>query len=365
MSAENDLRELVGTTGLPRYAAEACYLANGNDLARALCNAKERFDQGVASLRHGTGMMHHAAAMECYKANGWDLDAAARDVSSHVDGLVTGSKGALDKEEARALLDEIGWDLSMAKETMATRLAAKAVPADWPDGWSPPASGQSNEPATVKITGSPEADVVLAPMFQSWAGRGLDVEVRDVYRIQNHFRWKQYQMIKDHKGQTSHTGHKDDDAAHAGASASSAEVAWLFHGTTKEGVEGIVQNGVNHSYAGENVGSAYGKGAYFAKEAVYSTARQYARPDSNGVQRIFACRVCVGTPCRGRRDMKEPDKGCDSACDEPSNPQIYVTFFDNEAYPEYVKHKLTSLPFFKMVPKIWMCFHPTPSRIQF
>ena len=80
----------------------------------------------------------------------------------------------------------------------------------------------------MKITGSTEADAVLAPMFQSWAGRGLDVEVRDVYRIQNHLRWKQCQMIKDHTD--------------AGASASSAEVAWLFHGSAKEGVEGIVLN---------------------------------------------------------------------------------------------------------------------------
>ena len=120
---------------------------------------------------------------------------------------------------------------------------------------------------------------------------------------------------------------------------------WLFHGTDQETVPKITQQGFNRSFCGKNA-TAFGKGVYFARDASYSAQPQYARPNNWGVCQMFLCRVAVGEYCLGKRDALTPDvrKGHQlydtTIGPNMSDPYIFVTYHDAQAYPEYlVKYK--------------------------
>ena len=87
----------------------------------------------------------------------------------------------------------------------------------------------------------------------------------------------------------------------------------------------------------------YGKGVYFARDASYSAHTIYAVPDRSGTQYMMACRVVVGEYCRGVKDALTPavrDHSnnilYDSTVNDMSDPSIYVTYHDAQAYPEYL-----------------------------
>ena len=133
---------------------------------------------------------------------------------------------------------------------------------------------------------------------------------------------------------------------------------WLFHGTNLDVLPKIVQQGFNRSFCGKNA-TFYGKGVYFARDSAYSVKPHYAIPDRNGHQYMFLTRVVVGAHHEGRKDLLTPDvrypdddilydsttKGFKlgfkdtpwiTQDDPPDDPQIYVTYHDAQAYPEYL-----------------------------
>lgn len=133
---------------------------------------------------------------------------------------------------------------------------------------------------------------------------------------------------------------------------------WLFHGTNLDVLPKIVQQGFNRSFCGKNA-TFYGKGVYFARDSAYSVKPHYAIPDSDGHQYMFLTRVVVGAHHEGRKDLLTPDvrypdddilydsttKGFKlgfrdtpwiTRDDPPDDPQIFVTYHDAQAYPEYL-----------------------------
>ena len=126
---------------------------------------------------------------------------------------------------------------------------------------------------------------------------------------------------------------------------------WLFHGCAGDVTAKIIQGGFNRSLAGRNA-TMYGKGVYFARDASYSTYQRYSPPDTDDVQSIFLARVVVGEYCRGVKDALTPAERdatkhalYDSTVDDPQNPNIFVTYKDGQAYPEYlVKFKQDGNP---------------------
>lgn len=83
--------------------------------------------------------------------------------------------------------------------------------------------------------------------------------------------------------------------------------------------------------------------ADFARDAAYSVDRKYSIPNATREQRIFMCRVVVGECCLGYQDCLAPDERhgfqhvrYDSTVDRLNDPGIYVTYNDNQAYPEYL-----------------------------
>jgi len=128
-----------------------------------------------------------------------------------------------------------------------------------------------------------------------------------------------------------------------GCTASSAPFErWLWHGTKKENVAGILCNGFLRD---GNERASFGKGVYFAQQADYSLDHRYAAPDGpNGDQYLFLARVLVGDYCQGRASMDKPGTKpgslqlYDSMVDSVSRPQIFVlgAGTDTRHYPEFV-----------------------------
>lgn len=88
----------------------------------------------------------------------------------------------------------------------------------------------------------------------------------------------------------------------------------------------------------------YGKGTYFAVDASYSANDNYSKPDSNGRKHIYVVRVLTGVYTLGHAGLIIPPSKnpynhtdlFDSVTDNMQHPTLFVVFFDNQAYPEYL-----------------------------
>jgi len=88
-------------------------------------------------------------------------------------------------------------------------------------------------------------------------------------------------------------------------------------------------------------GTAIGRGVYFARDAQYSVG--YAKGGVGG-RYMYLARVLVGQYCVGNSAMivpppKNPSKPeilHDSVVNRMGNPSMFVVFFDNQCYPEYL-----------------------------
>lgn len=121
------------------------------------------------------------------------------------------------------------------------------------------------------------------------------------------------------------------------------EQSCLFHGTTQSATKQICQQGFNRSFCGTSNGNRYGQGVYFSRTAKYSMDSKYSRCDAYGIQRVFMCRVLTGESCLGRSGQLVPDvydratgRLHDTTVDQLPNPDIYVTYQDAQAFPEYL-----------------------------
>ncbi|XP_028398972.1 protein mono-ADP-ribosyltransferase PARP14-like [Dendronephthya gigantea] len=158
----------------------------------------------------------------------------------------------------------------------------------------------------------------------SLAANVPNVEVVKIERIQNP---GLYQLYQGKKKKMCNDGNELD----------------LYHGTTKDAVEKINCTGFNRSYCGKNA-VKFGNGVYFAREAWYSSRRQYAVPDEKGLQYMYIAKVLVGKYTKGKEglivpppiDASNPNVSYDSVVDNVAKPLIYVVFYDYQHYPEYL-----------------------------
>ena len=194
-----------------------------------------------------------------------------------------------------------------------------------------------------------------------------NIEVIQVSRIQNMAMWQSY-VVKRQTicyRETGQIGLEDNDVHRKAIER--FERKWLFHGSNYEVVDKILQQGFNRSFCGKNA-TVYGKGVCFARDAAYSAHSTYSVPDSRGRQYMMACRVVVGEYCKGKvsrvaalhlhipfcarlshmhtscepqQDALTPDirdrrtqSLFDSTVNNTSDPAIYVTYHDAQAYPE-------------------------------
>ncbi|XP_054201443.1 protein mono-ADP-ribosyltransferase PARP15 isoform X3 [Homo sapiens] len=152
--------------------------------------------------------------------------------------------------------------------------------------------------------------------------------IEKIERIQNAFLWQSYQVKK--RQMDIKNDHKNNERL-------------LFHGTDADSVPYVNQHGFNRSCAGKNAVS-YGKGTYFAVDASYSAKDTYSKPDSNGRKHMYVVRVLTGVFTKGRaglvtpppKNPHNPTDLFDSVTNNTRSPKLFVVFFDNQAYPEYL-----------------------------
>ena len=90
------------------------------------------------------------------------------------------------------------------------------------------------------------------------------------------------------------------------------------------------------------IATAYGKGAYFARDASYSNS--YASADAKGYRRMYLARVLTGEYTVGNSSMivppaknsTDPTILFDATVNNQSNPSIYVVYKDPQSYPAYL-----------------------------
>ncbi|XP_061447078.1 uncharacterized protein LOC133367184 [Rhineura floridana] len=111
----------------------------------------------------------------------------------------------------------------------------------------------------------------------------------------------------------------------------------LYHGTWTENWYSIHEIGFKSACRSVGI---YGQGIYFAVEA--GRAAFYAKPDPQGHRYMFQARVLTGEFDHGNDKMVLPPikqggkDRYDSLVDVLIKPTIFVTFFDDHAYPEYL-----------------------------
>jgi len=122
-----------------------------------------------------------------------------------------------------------------------------------------------------------------------------------------------------------------------------AHTRWLFHGT--DAIESIVSNpmhGFQPLSCGTRLGSVWGSGTYFARDAKYVVNSNFcsARPD--GSHRLLMCLVTIGIPCLGDPShvgvlpMRQPPHRYNCTVDSLSNPEVFIVQHPSAAYPAYV-----------------------------
>jgi len=190
----------------------------------------------------------------------------------------------------------------------------------------------------VALAEGPEKKTVVEAFMRSLKP---NVKVAKVLRVQNLSLWQSFAV----KRQTIVSRECTDCASIRSSKAlGRVERVWLFHGTGPETVPKIMQQGFNRSFCGKNA-TMFGKGVYFARDASYSSSPKYSAPAPDGTQHMFLCRVVVGEYCTGVKDALAPsvrDESkhmlFDSTVDNTHDPNIYVTYHDAQAYPEYLVH---------------------------
>ena len=90
-------------------------------------------------------------------------------------------------------------------------------------------------------------------------------------------------------------------------------------------------------------GASYGDGVYFATEASYSLSFSKP-PSSKGEYSMFLAKVLVGKYTPGEEGIKTPppidpsrrELLYDSVVDSTDDPTVFVVFYDDQCYPEYL-----------------------------
>lgn len=105
----------------------------------------------------------------------------------------------------------------------------------------------------------------------------------------------------------------------------------LFHGTKSNVINNIAENGFMTSY---NKTSAYGIGTYFSTSAKYS--KDYTNKDKDDVSYMFVCDVLIGECGRVSGYTRINTDHLDNSVNNLEDPSIYVTPYDDGAYPRYM-----------------------------
>jgi len=118
---------------------------------------------------------------------------------------------------------------------------------------------------------------------------------------------------------------------------------WLFHGT--DAIDSIINNplaGFQPLASGSRLGSVWGSGTYFARDAKYVLDGNFCQPAADGTRQMLMCLVMTGIPCvgdhqhKGVLPIRQKPHRFNSSVDSLSNPEIFVVQHPSAAHPAYL-----------------------------
>merc|ERR1712008_280457 len=121
---------------------------------------------------------------------------------------------------------------------------------------------------------------------------------------------------------------------------------YLLHGTSPQAAESICREDFKVSRAGENTGTLYGRGLYFAESI--TKADEYAKPNSSGDFAVLLCRVLGGHVLYTADELPDAEElvhhcvegtfdcvlGDREKC--KGTFREFVLFDSEDVYPEYI-----------------------------
>ena len=144
-----------------------------------------------------------------------------------------------------------------------------------------------------------------------------------IFQIENHFLWKKYYFTRQEM--------RSNKFKEGGLNE-----ALLFHGTSADSVNKIVEQNFDCRLSGSRVGELLGAGAYFTPS--FETAVKYA---GQGREKfIFIALVLVGDFTLGKKEYRRPPENpkgglYDSCVDKLQKPDKFAIFDNSQCYPLY------------------------------
>jgi len=118
---------------------------------------------------------------------------------------------------------------------------------------------------------------------------------------------------------------------------------WAFHGTDQ--IESIIEDpmtGFQPLACGTRLGSLWGSGTYFARDARYVVDGNFCSPASDGTRQMLLCLLMTGMPCLGDPEhhgvlpFRQKPHRYNSSVDSLSSPEIFIMQHPGAAYPAYL-----------------------------
>ncbi|KAK6318120.1 hypothetical protein J4Q44_G00114110 [Coregonus suidteri] len=157
-------------------------------------------------------------------------------------------------------------------------------------------------------------------------------QITSLQQVQNTFQWDKYRMQKKHMEDT------QDNC-------SVVLERHLFHGTSESAAMDIGRQNFDPRVAKPT--SHYGRGVYFAREALRSSLYSIRGPggDFTDCGFMFLAKVLVGKACVGKIDYVRPPRLPNptklgrhhyDSCADQKHPTIFVVFDSSQCYPYYL-----------------------------
>mmetsp|Transcript_53448 Transcript_53448/g.148086 ORF Transcript_53448/g.148086 Transcript_53448/m.148086 type:complete len:522 (-) Transcript_53448:157-1722(-) len=121
---------------------------------------------------------------------------------------------------------------------------------------------------------------------------------------------------------------------------------YLFHGTNPMAAKSICSTDFKLSFAGDNTGTLYGRGLYFAESI--TKADEYAKPNADGTYAVLLCRILGGRVRYTDEVSPDPEELVRSVLEGPHDTILgdrekcrgtyreFVIFDTEDVYPEYL-----------------------------
>lgn len=204
--------------------------------------------------------------------------------------------------------------------TTAAPAAASSDDSSLPGHWKPMKSQQMYELVTLDANSIEFQDVCKSIKLMIPTAK-----ISEVRRLQNVYLWRLFQYKK------ADLANRYDELT--------MNVQKLYHGTDSDFIDAICKENIDGRRYG-NAKDKYGKGTYFSNSS--SVARTYCTPDAQGHLFMILAEVIIGYVTLGNKNLNKPpqnnltNEAYDTTVDSMTAPTIFVKYFKEEYYPEYI-----------------------------